>query len=63
MTHRVRIDGVETTLTFDLYSPARGYQYLTPGSTASHAFLDPLEAGQAFRTNGHRYEVLSELAR
>ena len=57
--HRVRIDGHETTLTFDRYSGARGNQYLTPGNTSSHAFVEPLVAGTVFRTNGHRYEVLS----
>lgn len=56
---RVRIDGAETTLTFDVYSGARGYQYLTPGNVTSHAFSEPLQAGQRFRVNGHLYEVLS----
>jgi hypothetical protein len=59
VTHRVRIDGVETVLTFDRYSGARGYQYLTPGAAASHAFPFKLEPGQRFRANGHEYEVLS----
>ncbi len=54
----VRIDGVETTLTFDAYSGARGYQYLTPGNTSSHAFSEPLRAGTKFRTNGCLYEVI-----
>ena len=57
--HRVRIDGKETTLTFDSHSGSRGYQYLTPGAASSHAFNEPLKAGTAFRTNGHRYEVLT----
>ena len=57
--HRVKIDGVETTLTFDAFSGARGYQYLTPGNASSHAFARPLEAGQRFRTGGHDYEVMS----
>ncbi len=58
-THRVTIDGEETTLTFDSFSGARGYQYLTPGNRASHAFRDKLQAGQRFRTGGHTYEILS----
>jgi hypothetical protein len=59
--HRVRIDGQETTLTFDAFSWARGYQYLTPGNRGSHAFPWPLDrmSGRSFRTNGHSYEVLS----
>jgi len=60
MTHRVIIDGKQTTLTLDksdLYS-ARGYQYLTPGNASSHSFNQPLQAGQKFRTGGHTYEVL-----
>lgn len=61
MSHRVKIDGVETTLTYNGHEFARGYAYLTPGNAASHAFPFTLGAyvGQAFRTNGHRYEVLS----
>ncbi len=59
MSHRVRIDGVETTLTYDRHSGARGYQYLTPGNAASHAFPDTLQKGQVFRCNGHRYEILT----
>jgi hypothetical protein len=61
MSVRVRIDGVETTLTFDQWSGSRGYQYLTPGAAASHAFsfkLEDLEPGSSFRTNGHTYLVL-----
>lgn len=57
---RVRIDGVETTLTYDRFSGARGYQYLTPGNVSSHAFSRPLEPGTAFRTNGHRCEILRD---
>jgi hypothetical protein len=57
---RVRIDGVETTLTYDCFSGARGYQYLTPGAASSHAFGEPLQEGTAFRTNGHRYEILRD---
>lgn len=61
MTHKVKIDGVETTLTYDRHSGARGYQYLTPGNTASHAFTCYLSSvvGSTFRTNGHTYEVLT----
>jgi hypothetical protein len=59
MSHKVRIDGVETTLTYQSYSGARGHQYLTPGNASSHAFRDPLKKGDHFRTNGHTYEVLS----
>lgn len=60
--YRVKIDGVETTLTYDSYSGARGHQYLTPGNAASHAFPFTLGlmAGQRFKTNGHTYEVLNE---
>jgi hypothetical protein len=58
---RVTIDGVETTLTYDRHSGSRGHQYLTPGNAASHAFGQPLVVGQAFRTNGHRYEILEAL--
>lgn len=54
----VRIDGEETTLTYDAFSGARGHQYLTPGNASSHAFGFELQVGQSFRTNGHRYEVL-----
>jgi hypothetical protein len=59
--HRVRIDGQETVLTFDAFSRSRGYQYLTPGNWASHAFPWPLNEwrGAIFRLNGHSYEVLS----
>jgi len=60
MKFRVRIDGIETTLTYDSFSGARGHQYLTPGNTSSHAFASKLEIGEVFRTNGHRYEVLAE---
>ncbi len=59
MIHRVKIDGVETTLTYDKTSGARGAQYLTPGNKESHAFSTLLCAGQRFRTNGHTYEVLT----
>lgn len=60
---RVRIDGVETTLTYDSYSGARGHQYLTPGNVSSHAFdcrllTGPYPAGTRFRYSGHDYEVL-----
>lgn len=55
---QVRIDGVETTLSYDRFSGARGYQYLTPGNASSHAFQVPLKEGDRFRTNGHIYEVL-----
>lgn len=61
MKFRVKIDGVETTLTYDRHSGARGHQYLTPGNASSHAFGLPLVAGQTFRTNGHRYEILEVL--
>lgn len=60
-TFRVKIDGVMTTLAFDNYSGSRGYQYLTPGATRSHAFREPLVAGKKFRTGGHDYEVLSRV--
>jgi len=60
-TFRVKIDGVKTTLTFDSRSGSRGYQYLTPGATSSHAFREPLVPGQKFRTSGHDYEVLEHL--
>lgn len=61
MTFRVKIDGVETTLTYDQYSGARGYQYLTPGAASSHAFpwkLDDMK-GRSFRTGGSNYEILT----
>ena len=59
---RVTIDGGgETTLTYDRHSESRGHRYLTPGNAASHAFAQPLVVGQAFRTNGHRYEILEAL--
>lgn len=58
MKFRVTIDGVETTLTYDRHSGARGHQYLTSGNASSHAFAQPLIVGRAFRTNGHRYEIL-----
>jgi hypothetical protein len=57
-TIRVRIDGHETTLQYDSYTPSRGHQYLTPGNTSSHAFPEKLTLGEVFTTNGHRYEVL-----
>jgi hypothetical protein len=60
-TFRVKIDGVKTTLTFDSHSGSRGYQYLTPGATSSHAFREPLVPGQKFRTSGHDYEVLGRV--
>lgn len=57
---RVKIDGVETTLTFDSLSGSRGYQYLTPGNQSSHAFSRPLEQMPwKFRTNGHVYEKIT----
>lgn len=55
---KVRFDDVETTLTFDSHSHARGWQYMTPGNASSHAFLFELSKGQKFRTNGRLYEVL-----
>ena len=58
---RVLIDGVENTLTYDRHSGARGHQYLTLGNASSHAFAQPLVAGQMFRTNGHRYEILEAM--
>jgi hypothetical protein len=58
VTYRVLIDGVETTLTYDRHSGARGHQYLTPGAASSHAFSQTLQPGTKFRTNGHTYEVL-----
>lgn len=54
---RVLIDDKETILTYDRHSGARGYQYLTPGNTASHAFQRPLAPGQHFTLNGRRYYV------
>lgn len=57
--HVVIIDGEKTTLTFESFSGNRGYQYLTPGNTSSHAFNEPLIPGTKFRTNGHDYEVLT----
>lgn len=57
-TFTVIIDGVETILRFDSLSDSRGYQYLTPGNASSHVFNTPLQVGQAFRTNGHLYEVI-----
>jgi hypothetical protein len=57
-TIRVRIDGRETTLRYDSYTPSRGHQYLTPGNTASHAFPGMLKPGEVFTANGHLYEVL-----
>lgn len=57
--HRVLIDGVETVLHFDSRSGSRGWQYLTPDASRSHAFPKQLEAGQVWQHNGHRYEVLS----
>ena len=56
----VTIDGVETTLTYDSHSGSRGYQYLTKGNWASHAFPWRLEdrIGEAFHTNGHDYVIL-----
>lgn len=57
---RVKIDGVETTLTFDSLSGSRGYQYLTPKNESSHAFSSPLEhMPRKFRTNGHVYEKIT----
>lgn len=60
---KVRIDGIETVLTFDAYSGARGYQYLTPGARASHAFPWRLEGApsSSFHTNGHHYEILGRV--
>jgi hypothetical protein len=57
--HKVLIDGVETTLTFEHFSGSRGYEYHTPGHTSSHAFNEHLKKGMKFRTNGHTYEVLT----
>ena len=55
----VTIDGVDTTLTYDSHSGSRGYQYLTPGNRASHAFPWKLEdrRGHSFRINGHEYVI------
>lgn len=61
MKFKVKIDGVETTLTYDRESGARGKQYLTPGNASSHAFPFPLRVGEKFRVNGHDYEVLEAL--
>ena len=61
-SYRVRIDGVETVLTFDSYSGARGHQYLTPGNVSSHALPFPLarmKPGEKLYTNGHVYEFVS----
>lgn len=55
--HRATIDGNQTTLTYEEFSPARGHQYRTP-SGSSHGFPFKLEAGQRFRTNGRQYEIL-----
>lgn len=59
---RVKIDSVETMLTYDSHSGSRGYQYLTPGHWASHAFPWKLEdrVGECFRTNGHDYQIISK---
>lgn len=62
MTYRVKIDGVETTLTFESRSGSRGYQYLTPDAASSHAFSELLQAGTRFRTNGHDYEVMERIS-
>lgn len=63
MTVHVKIDDVVTTLTFERYSPDRGFQYTTPGFWSSHGFQTKLETtykpGEAFHTNGHRYEILN----
>jgi hypothetical protein len=57
---RVKIDGVETTLTFDSMSGSRGYQYLTPKNESSRAFSRPLEQMPwKFQTNGHVYEKIT----
>lgn len=57
---KVVIDGKETVLTYDSYSGARGYQYLTPDKGRSHAFARRLNElrGTEFKTNGHAYKVL-----
>ncbi len=58
----VKIDGQRTTLEFDSRSYTRGYQYLTPGATSSHAFPQPLHTmpvGSVIHPNGHKYEVCS----
>lgn len=60
---KVKIDGVETTFTYDSSSGARGHQYLTAGNASSHAFSSRLEdkrKGEVFVTNGHRYEILTD---
>lgn len=57
---KVKIDGVETTLTFEYASGSRGYEYHTPGHSSSHSFNDHPQKGQKFRTNGHLYEVLED---
>lgn len=59
----VKIDDKETTLTYDSYSGACGYQYLTPGNKSSHAFSWPLSimVGSVFRTSGHKYHIIREL--
>jgi hypothetical protein len=62
MTYRVTIDCVDTILSYDSYSGARGYQYLTPDKSSSHAFGKYLVPGQRFRTNGHEYEVKAVVA-
>lgn len=58
--HKVLIDGKAETLTLTA-TPGRNrndYQYNTTGNASAQRFNFPLQSGQKFRTNGHKYEIL-----
>jgi len=60
-THLVKIDGRDETLTL-VSTPGPNqsdYQYNTKGNKAAHRFPRRIQAGEKFRVNGSRYEIIT----
>jgi len=60
-THKVKIDGKpeELTLVMTPGPQQSDYQYNTKNNASAHRFPRRIRPGEIFRTNGHRYEILS----
>lgn len=64
-THKVRINGKETTLTRSSEHDKRDARgevypgYVTPGNASAHTFTEELRKGMIIATAGKVYEVLS----
>lgn len=57
---KVKIDGIENTLTH-VHSSGNGHQYNTTGNKSAHTFkykIDSYPKGTKFFTGGHQFEIL-----